>query len=223
MGEPPQFLSFDDWVKQVFDHDVRQPEWYWDKDSWEWDGSFELTVEYLSQLFGRPLPILASYSDEQLNQGFWYLTSGACSNHMFAVTDETVPLDARVRCVRSIQKVFEQIFSGLCSQHLLHIDEKGAAPLNLACFMWWDLSPLLLEPDRGANESISKAALEVMEATLKLDSIACQESALHGLGHWELFYPTEVAEIVDQYLKENPTLRTELKEYALNARKGHVR
>jgi hypothetical protein len=61
-----------------------------------------------------------------------------------------------------------------------------------------------------------------MDATLKIDSIACQESALHGLGHWELFYPTEVAEIVDQYLKENPSLRSELKNYALDAREGHV-
>ena len=222
MRESPKCLSFEDWVKQVFDHEVRKPEWYWDKDAWSWKGPSDLTVEYLSRLFGRPLPILANYSDEQLNQGFWYLTSGACSNHRFAVTDETVPLDARVRCVRSIQRVFEQIFSGLCSQHLLHIDEKGAAPLNPACFMWWDLSPLQLEPDGAANESISNAALEVMEATLKLDSVACQESALHGLGHWELFYPTEVAEIIDQHLKDNPHLRTELKEYALNAREGHV-
>jgi hypothetical protein len=61
-----------------------------------------------------------------------------------------------------------------------------------------------------------------MDATLKIDSIACQESALHGLGHWELFYPAEVAEIVDQYLKENPNLRSELKNYALDAREGHV-
>lgn len=71
--------------------------------------------------------------------------------------------------------------------------------------MWWDLIPLLFEPGESSKEAISKAALEVMEATLGLDSIACQESALHGLGHWELFYPTEVVAIVDQYLKTIPT------------------
>ena len=141
---------------------------------------------------------------------------------MFAVSDDSVPLDIRVKCVHSIRGVFEQLFDGLCSEHLSHIDEKGAAPLNSICYMWWDLIPFQLEADAPSKVAISKAALEVMEEILKLDSIACQESAIHGLGHWELFYPTEVAEIVDQYLKDNPNLRTELKEYALRARDGDV-
>ena len=222
MQESPTFLSFEDWVKQVFDHEVREPEWYWDKDAWEWKAPTELTVKYFTQLFEQPLPVLANYSDEQLNQGFWYLISPGASSHLFAVTDETVPLELRLRCVKSMQKVFDQLFDGRCSDHLSHIDEKGAKPLNSICYMWWDLAPLQLEPDKPSKESISKAALEVMAATLKLGSIACQESALHGLGHWELFYPTEVAAIVDQYLNDNTELRTELKDYALNAREGHV-
>jgi hypothetical protein len=222
MGNPLTFLAFDHWVKHVFDHEVRKPEWYWDKDALYWDAPSELTVEYLTQLFGRPLPTLANYSDEQLNQGFWYLLSPGCSNHMFAVTDEAVPLELRIKCVKSIQRIFEQMFSGLCSEHLSHIDEKGAAPLNSICYMWWDLVPLQWEPGEPSKESISKAALEVMEETLTFDSIACQESALHGLGHWELFYPTEVAEIVDRYLEDNPNLRSELKDYAVKAREGHV-
>lgn len=222
MDESLTYLSFEDWVKHVFDHEVRKPDWYWDMDAWEWGGPLELTVEYLSKLFGRPLPILANFSDEQLNQGLWYLISTSCSNHMLALIDESVPLELRVECVRSIQRVFEQMFSGLCSAHLSHIDEKGAAPLNSVCYMWWDLTPLLMEPDDAARGSISKAALDVMEQTLKLDSIACQESALHGLGHGAHYYPTEVKGIVDQYLKSNPNLRSELKDYALKAREGHV-
>jgi len=222
MSESVIHLPFEDWVKEIFDHEVRKPEWYWDKDAFYWKAPSELTVEYLSQLFGRPLPVLANYSDEQVKQGFWCLISPGASSFMFAVTDETVPLDIRINCVHSIRGVFEQLFDGLCSEHLSHIDEKGAAPLNSICYMWWDLVPLQLERDAPSKEAISKAALEVMEEILKLDSIACQESALRGLGHWELFYPTEVATIVDQYLKDNPNLRTELKAYALNAREGNV-
>jgi len=222
MDQLLSYLPFEEWVKHVFDHEVRKPEWYWDLDRSYWKAPSELTVDYLTRLFSRPLPILANYSDEQLKQGFWYLTSSACSNHMFAVIDDAVPLEVRVKCVKSIQRVFEQLFSGLCSEHLAHIGEKGAGPLNSACFMWWDLVPLQLEPGEPSNEAISNAALEVMEATLKLDSTACQESALHGLGHWELFYPTGVAVIIDQYLKDNPNIRAELKDYALDAREGHV-
>lgn len=222
MRESPTFLSFEDWVKQVFDHEVREPEWYWDADAWEWDGPFELTVEYLSKLFGRPLPILASYSDEQLNQGLWYLISTSCSNHMLALIDESVSLDVRIKCVKSIQRVFEQIFSGLCSEHLSHMDMKGTRPLNSVCYMWWDLVRDLLVPFVSTNEPITKAAIDVMEATLKLDSIACQESALHGLGHCANHYLAEVQSIIDQYLKSNPQVRGELKEYALRAREGDV-
>jgi hypothetical protein len=38
-----------------------------------------------------------------------------------------------------------------------------------------------------------------MEHTLWLNSLACQESALHGLGHWQALYPEQVAGIVDHF------------------------
>ncbi|SRR5258706_8724505 len=189
MSKPLTFLAFDDWVKNVFDHEVRKPEWYWEEDAFYWKAPSELTVEYLSQLFGRPLPVLANYSDEQLNQGFWYLISPGVSSYLFAVTDEAVPLELRIKCVKSIQRVFEQIFYGLCSEHLSHIDEKDAAPLNSVCYMWWDLAPLQLEPDAPSKEAVSKAALKVMEATLKLDSISLSGKRSPWLGPLGAFLP----------------------------------
>jgi len=79
-----------------------------------------------------------------------------------------------------------------------------------------------MEPADAAKESISKAALDVMEQTLKVDSIACQESSLHGLGHGARYYPVEVGAIIDRYVANHPSLRRELKQYALKAREGNV-
>ena len=48
--------------------------------------------------------------------------------------------------------------------------------------------------------------LQVMESTLQLDSIACRESALHGLGHWQHQYPQRVGEIIDKFSMSQPDL-----------------
>ena len=66
------------------------------------------------------------------------------------------------------------------------------------------------------------AILDVMTQTLNLDSDACREGALHGLGHWAMYYPKRVAAIIDEFLKKNPDLRPELRNYALGARTGCV-
>jgi hypothetical protein len=39
-----------------------------------------------------------------------------------------------------------------------------------------------------------------MEHILGLGSLACQESALHGLGHWQRQHATEVARIIDAFV-----------------------
>jgi hypothetical protein len=50
-----QTVSFDQWVEAVFDHPIREPEWYWDNDFDEhWDslGLIDSSaVEYMARLF----------------------------------------------------------------------------------------------------------------------------------------------------------------------------
>jgi len=61
-----------------------------------------------------------------------------------------------------------------------------------------------------------------MKKILALDSVACQESALHGLGHWHSLQPDRVESIVDGFLAAHPTTRRELVTYARSARCGCV-
>ncbi len=213
-------LTFDDWVAHIFDHEATGPEWYFDVDCDYWNGPAAVTVEYITRLFRDPLPHMAPYSDEQLRQGLWYLASNGASDMMFALLDDTVPLQTRVDCIRSFYDLFSKLFAPKCSPHLSHLDERGANPINVVCYMWWDLCPVAGTVGDPAGEVLNSAVLDVMAQTLDLDSIACQESALHGLGHWKSAYPARNHEIIDSFLARHPAIRPELRSYANQARNG---
>ena len=217
-------LSFEEWVAFVFDHPAggQAREWYWEPDSDWWDGPAAATISLLTRAFESPQTVFAPYSDAQLNQGLWYLASNACSNHMFALTDESVPWPDRQRCLRSMVSLYAQCFARRCTPALGHLDEQPANPLNLVCYMWWDILPVIGQPKLPARQAFDQTCLEVMAAALALDSDACQESALHGLGHWAPYYPQQVSAIVDAYLQLPRPLRPALQQYALSAQRGCV-
>jgi hypothetical protein len=74
----------------------------------------------------------------------------------------------------------------------------------------------------GAAELIVNVHAVGMTETLNIESIACQESALHGLGHWQAAYPAEVELIIDRFLSSHRELRPETVIYAKIARCGCV-
>jgi hypothetical protein len=73
-----------------------------------------------------------------------------------------------------------------------------------------------------ALPALHDAALSAMGDILRLDSIACQESALHGLGHRNQLAGARVAEIVDAFLARSANARPELLAYARAAGLGCV-
>lgn len=75
------------------------------------------------------------------------------------------------------------------------------------------------DPSRAEEDN---EFLGVMADILNLQSVACQESALHGLGHWQMHYPVIVAKLIDEFLARNQQLRAELRQYALSAQYGMV-
>jgi len=217
-------LTFEEWLTFVFDHPVeaQKLEWYWDLDSDEWDENSADVIQFLTQAFENAADVFKPYSDAQLNQGLWYIASNSCSNHMFALMDESVAWSARGRCIRSIHGLYEQCFARRCSPHLSHIDEPGANPLNMICYMWWDIAPLSGHPEEPKRKEFDAEILGVMESTLQLDSIACRESALHGLGHWQHSYPERVGEIINAFSIQHRDLPKKLEAYMMNAFTGYV-
>ena len=104
---------------------------------------------------------------------------------------------------------------------LARIDETHG-DLNAVCYMWWDIAPIGGPPADPDHDQLNRAALDVMTDAIALDAIACQESALHGLGHWHGTYPGEVETIVDRFVASHAAARPELLAYARSARTGCV-
>ena len=225
MGRQLTNLTFEEWLAYVFDHPVptgQESEWYWDMERDVWYEVPADVIEFLTRAFENAADVFEPYSDAQLKQGLWFLASNACSNHMFALMDASVPWSARERCVASIHQLYEQCFARRCSPHLSHLDEAGANPLNSVCYMWWDLIPIFGKPGDPAQAELDRAILQVMESTLQLDHIACRESALHGLGHWQHAYPARVGEIIDNFSMRHPHLPEKLEAYMKAAYVGYV-
>ena len=94
--------------------------------------------------------------------------------------------------------------------------------------MFWDTAPLV--PSRSDYEfclEFYQAKHEVLEATLALDSVACQRGALHGRGH-EYFEGRDfgakdrVPAIINRWLDRNPDAPDELRDYAVQASTGRI-
>lgn len=224
MGRILTDLGFEQWLTYVFDHPVAESgrEWYWADDADWWSTPAAEAIQFMTRAFEHAGVVFEPYSDAQLNQGLWFLADNACSNHMFALLAPDVPWPARQQCVRSIHNLFEQCFARRCSSHLSHLDEPEASPLNLVCYMWWDLLPVVGQPDSPAQLALDQEILGVMESTLQLGSVPCQESALHGLGHWQRQYPLQVTKIIDMFMQGEDHLREELRTYAMNACRGCI-
>jgi hypothetical protein len=217
MSDELKKLSFEEWISFVFDHPVRNPQWYFADtiDWWPAEKHPATTITYLTHLFDNPVSPLALYSDDQIGQGLWFLVDNAASNHMFCLEDQRVPWEQRHHAIRAMIPLFKSIFAVRCTPHLGHLSETDTQ-LNLACYMWWDIMPV------GGTREIDTAFIDVMETTLTLPSDACRESALHGLGHWYDRDPQRVEGIIDSFLDSTPKLRAELREYARAARTGCI-
>jgi hypothetical protein len=213
-------IRFDDWIKSVFDHPVADPAWYGEVEfDTQWDGiTPSITVQYVTRLFTNSQQVLGQYPDDQVNHGLWHLVDPACSDIMRDALDACVLLPERLTCIHSILLLFRDCFAPRCSSTVSHNDEAGTNPINSVCYMWWDVFPA---PGPGHAEE-NQAILDVMRDTLTIPSIACQESAIHGLGHWQLWYPRQAKQIIDTFLAATPDLSKPLREYALEAKAGRV-
>ena len=222
MGRSIQQVNFAQWLDFLFDHPVTEPAWHWSTEADQWGGSPAETVSHLTRTFRESGTALLKYSDAQLKQGFWYLVDPGCSDIAFSLVDSKVPEKLRLEAIESIGDLFEYCFARRCSDHLSHLDEPGANPLNASCYMWWDILPIHGKPEEPARRQTDIAILLVLERTLRLESEACRESALHGLGEWQCYYPLNVERIVDGFIWHNRKIRASLRNYAYAARHGDV-
>ncbi|MBA4097152.1 MAG: hypothetical protein C0484_10350 [Rhodospirillum sp.] len=222
-GRPLTNLSVEEWIEYAFDRPVGTVEKVWYRQDYDWwDPKPCQAVAYLTQLFESSGELLEHYTAGEIGQGLWYLIDNSCGGYCRFLIDGSVPIEARVACIEAMQSLFARLFQPRCAPILSHMGEPGGDKLNGVCYMWWDIIPLAANSKPRQPDPIHEASLGVMRATLRLPNPACQESALHGLGHWARAYPEFTATTIDAYLAANPKLRPELVRYAQAARSGCV-
>jgi hypothetical protein len=217
-------LTFHEWLEHAFGREVRfhQTPWYFDPDHDWWDPTPAQAITYLTRLFENPEPALDGFADRQIAQGLTYLVNTMASGDSGWFYTAKVPVRDRVRCVEAIAPFFERLFRPRCTPHLSHLSEADAGPLNGVCYMWWDVFPSLALAGDPHRSVLHVAALSTMRRILHLDSLACRESALHGLGHWQPEYEERVAAIIDDFCETYPETDPRLLVYAKSARCGCV-
>lgn len=217
-------LSYDAWLQHAFGEPVRAHgnPWFFDEDPPWWDPQPPVAIEYFTKLFSTTEQSLADFSDAQIAQGLTYLLNTSASGDKGWFYSRSTALEGRLRCVAAIEHIFTDLFAPGCAAVLGHLDEPGAKPLNMVCYMWWDVFPCLALPDDPESDRLHRSAIDVMRRTLQLASIACQESALHGLGHWAHRRPDDVTPVVDAFLTDGPSRRAEIMSYARSARCGCI-
>jgi hypothetical protein len=232
---------YNEWLEYVFDHLVTDPAWYWDTNSRGWDMDTADTVsdddwdayyaqyqveivELLALTFQRAGTDLRQFTDAQVNQGLWYLTSIG-SEYLHFITDRQheyeIPLFYRLTVIEAIYDLYAYCFRTRCTETLSHLNEP-ASELNGICYMFWDTNCSLssLESVRD-KEQFEEAVFRVLGRILTIPHRACREGALHGLGHLQIEYPERVAALVDTFL-QHAELDDALRQYALRARGGRV-
>lgn len=207
------------WIAAVFDH-PEDPEFYWRADPL--DGvAPAVNVDAMTRVFAAADRLLAPYSDAQVAHGLSYLTNNACGSVIFDVTGDGVGPAARRAWAASLGALYATVFGPRCRPLLGHLSEGGLDhPLNTVCYMLWDVLPVAGGGDD--RDGVDAALLDAMSAGLAQPNPACQESALHGLGHWARACPGEVERRIDRWLAAAAPARPELVAYARAARTGCV-
>lgn len=203
-------LSFDDWIAGVFDPAADDP---WPPPAQD--------LEYLSRLFADPVGSLQGLSDEEIGIGLWSVVDSGGAGTALALNDATLPLDDRIACIQHIRTLYCDLFLPRCAERLGHLSEQ-AGRLEMICYMFWDVASFGGAAGEREGNLLEDAVLDVLEDTLFLEHAACQEGAIHGLGHRMRRHPERAPAILDKWLRTGPIRDPRLRTYAEAARTGCI-
>jgi hypothetical protein len=224
-------LDYEAWVRWVFAHpamSANEPPWYSEANDdvgWSEEDNPRLTLEYMTRLFEQSRDLVGRYTAEQIGQGLWFLCDPSNSSHLFPLRDTKLEAAARHRAISAIHTLYSDVFSTICQRKLVHLEvgTELTGRANTLCYMLWEVAPLGPHHDASSNSMEDDLlCLEVMKRILDIPHLACQESALHGLGHWATAYPEQVQGLINGFLATQAAQVPELAAYARRAQSGNV-
>ena len=179
---------------------------------------------------------LLAFDNSQVYHGLNFIFSTACSDYFHSFARLDAPIALKVSAVLAIKRLYKDCFEPRCAPVLAHTSERGGNPLNSIAYMLWDVAPIIYHA--RDDDRLFLAIAEVLKDALNSSNAACIESALHGLGHAQSYYPDTVEIIIDRFLagiidereaykfegkrSSLRPLRPELLKYAREAREGTV-
>jgi hypothetical protein len=203
-------LPFDEWVRAIFDPDIEDP--YPDA---------AVSVAHLTRFFDDPAAAVRGFTDDEIGAGLWSIADAGGAGSVLALNQPAVPLPERVACVRLFTNVYREIFAVRAAPRLGHLSEE-AGRLELACYMWWDIAAFGGAAGTRDGNLLEDAVLDVLDDVLRIPHAACQESAIHGLGHRVARHPERAPDVLDRWLRRGPIADDRLVPYANAARAGCI-
>jgi len=168
-----------------------------------------IMVNHLTRLFSEFGQIAKNHTLAQIDQGIWGMWGANLRLYEFLFAS-SVPLESRLDCIRSMYHVY--------SDYVSQLDRQPEPEIDSGTYMWWDLIlhgfwdlsrpviPGTFRGDASKLDAESRLTLDVLFETLTrilaIPNRACQESALHGLGH--LYHPN-VHDAVERFIAAGPT------------------
>ena len=228
-------MEYNEWIDELFNREpVDEFELDWSEDFFTavYQMSSEQMLCLIATTFERAGSDLANYSDVQTALGINLLTNEV-NDPLRVVYDVNVPLALRQRTIESFVPLYRDFFAKRCDNGML---DDSHDPLDMRCYMLWDAGIMSIygfmtngnDPDR---EILCEAMMDMFEQILFIPNMACQESALHGLGHSimcchdrELFpksYARRMVDMIKRFLKI-PSLEPKLRKYAKLAMTGQI-
>jgi hypothetical protein len=194
---------YQEWLSFVFDHEVTDPQWHFQPGTLDFDGTETDYAVLIADTFQNSGRDLRRFSDAHVNQGLWMLVSPSGGDFIFSLRDGSAPLTAKVNGIRSVFDLYKHCLAPRCTQVLGHCNQSGSSPLNSICYMFWDICPLICLEEAAERSELADAVFRALEKTLEIEHRACREGALHGLGHFALYYPERAKQAIDRFMQAN--------------------
>jgi hypothetical protein len=203
-------ITFDAWLAAVFDPTAPDP----------WPTPAE-DLALLSRLLEDPARALAGRAPDAVAAGLWSVLDSGGAGTALALGDPDLPLDERIACVRLLPRLYESVFVPGCREVLGHLDPDGR-PLETTCYMVWDIAAFGGPPGDRSGNLLEDAVLDVLADVLAIEHAACQESAIHGLGHRVARHPERAPDLLRRWLRSGPVRDPRLRAYAEAAVTGSI-
>jgi hypothetical protein len=208
---PRPVAPFKAWLHRKYTGNQSVVDWvkYTDEEHFETRATY---AEYVVWTWEYPKTwLLNQFTVEQIGramEGEW---------HVFI--DGRLPRLLRNRAWRALHTLFSQLFEPTVSDFMEDLFESDAksGPLEMACFMWWDVSPYW-QGSQYAEAIDHEFFLSLCRQSIYSIKPVIQGSALHGLNHNCGLMGAK--KLLDEFLSKNLASRPELIEYAQDAKFG---